>query len=70
MNGTVIGFSRSVATCVATATLTSLPVGPNPDPPPLAHVTVQHNGDGRILVRTWDPAGNATSYPFNLIVAC
>ena len=67
---TVVGFSRPVTGCVATATLTSLPGGPNPDAPGNAHVTVRHNGDGRIRVETWRQDGQPVPYPFNLIVAC
>jgi hypothetical protein len=67
---TLIGFSRSVANCVAAATLTSTPGGPNPTPPPNGHVTVEPGSDGRVLVKTWTAAGAAAQYPFNLVVAC
>lgn len=66
----LIAFSRSVADCVATATITSIPGGPNPVPPGNAHVTVQPNGDGRLLVKTWKADGTAEQFPFNLVVAC
>jgi hypothetical protein len=67
---TLVGFSRSVANCVATATLTSTPGGPHPVPPPNAHVTVEPGAGGRVLVKTWTATGAAEQYPFNLVVAC
>jgi hypothetical protein len=68
---TVVGFGdRPLTACVATATLTNLPGGPNPDPPGTATVKVSHNGDGRFRVETWREDGQPVPYPFNLIVAC
>ena len=69
-NGSVIGFRRSVSTCVATATLASVPGVEPSTPPPTGHVTVAHTGDGRVLVRTWASNGAATPLPFHLVVAC
>ncbi len=69
-NGTLVQFTRSVASCVAVATITSLPVGTNPDPPGGGQVTAQITEDGRVLVKTYDSAGQAKLAPFNLIVAC
>jgi hypothetical protein len=66
----VVGFSQSVASCAATATLTEIPGEPNTGPWTTGHVTVQHSGDGGVLVRTFDASGNPAQYPFNLIVAC
>jgi hypothetical protein len=69
-NGTLVQFSRSVANCVAVASITSLPVGTNPDPPGGGQVTAQSTADGRVLVRTYDSSGQPALAPFNLIVAC
>ena len=65
----LLGFERSVAGCVAVASITSLPGGP-PSPPWNGHVTAEPSGDGRILVKTYDANGEPAQYPFNLIVAC
>ena len=67
-NGRIVGFGRSVADCVPTATLTQLP--DTPPQQPGAHVTVKPNGDGRVLVETWKPDGTPERYSFNLVVAC
>jgi hypothetical protein len=69
-NTRVVGFSRSVANCVAVASLTTIPGGPVPDPPGNGHVTAEPTADGRVLVETFAPDGSAAQYPFNLIVAC
>jgi hypothetical protein len=66
----VVGFSESVASCAATATLTEIPGEPNPSSWVTGGVTAQHSGDGGILVRTFEANGNPANYPFNLIVAC
>ena len=68
--GTLVGFSQSVANCVGVASLTSIPGGPIPDPPVTGHVTAEPAADGRVLVETFAPDGQAVQYPFNLIVAC
>jgi hypothetical protein len=66
----VIAFSRSVAACVPSVSLTSVSGGLNPVPPHNAHVRAETTTDGRVIVRMFDPAGAAETYPFNLIVAC
>jgi hypothetical protein len=66
----VITFSRSVASCVPSVSLTQVPGGPHPIPPPDAHVRAETTSDGRVVVRMFDPAGAPNTYPFNLIVAC
>ena len=68
-NGTVVHFSRSAASCVPLATITSLPVGTNPDPLG-GQITAQVTEGGDVLVRTYDSAGNSKLAPFNLIVVC
>lgn len=70
INGTIVGFNRSVASCVAVASLTSIPGGPVPDPPGNGHVTVEPTGDGRVLVETFTADGQPAQAPFNLVVAC
>lgn len=70
INGTVVGFSRSLASCVAVASLTSIPGGPVPDPPGNGHVTAEPTGDGRVLVETFTADGQPAQAPFNLVVAC
>jgi hypothetical protein len=69
-NSRILGFTRSVANCVAVASLTSIPGGPVPDPPGDGHVTAEPTADGRVLVETFAPDGQPAQYPFNLIVAC
>jgi hypothetical protein len=66
----LIAFSRSVASCVPTATLAQVAGGPNPIPPTTAHIQAETLSDGRVRVRTFDPAGAPQPYPFNLVVAC
>ena len=65
----LVEFGRSITSCVATATLTAVAGDPNPAPA-LATIHAEPSSDRRIAVRTWDPAGAPTFYPFNLIVAC
>jgi hypothetical protein len=66
----LIAFSRSIASCVPSATLTSAPGGPNPTPPGGAHIQTETSADGRAVVKTFDQNGAPTFYGFNLIVAC
>ena len=65
-----ISFVRSMAKCVPVATLTSTPGGLHPVPPATAHIRAELGSQGRVVVRTFDPSGNPTDYPFNLVVAC
>jgi hypothetical protein len=66
----VVGFARSVATCVPSPTLTTIPGGATPTPPTGAAIRAQTTADGRVLVEMFDQGGGAAFYPFNLIVAC
>src|SRR4051812_23753871 len=66
----LISFSRSIASCVPSATLTSVPGGPNPTPPGDAHIQTETSADGRAVVKTFDGNGSPTFYAFNLVVAC
>jgi hypothetical protein len=62
-------FGRSLAGCVATATLAVVsPPGPVPDPGP-GRIVVAVEQD-TVAVDTYDAAGNPTFLPFNVIVAC
>ena len=64
-----IGFTRSVAACVATATLAHVPGGVPEDPPSNARINIGPVGDV-VTVRTWTATGTPTDLPFNLVVAC
>jgi hypothetical protein len=66
----VISFTRSVASCVPSVSLTQVPGGGHPVPPHNAHVRAETTSDGRVIVRMFDPMGAPETYPFNLIVAC
>ena len=66
-NEYLVGFGRSVADCVSTATLAKVPSDPTTPPP--GRVTVGAEGEN-VLVRTFNAAGNAEFLPFHLIVAC
>ena len=66
----IIAFTRSVANCVPSVSLTQVPGGGHPIPPHDAHVRAETTSDGRVIVRIFDPAGAPNTYPFNLIVAC
>ena len=66
----IISFTRSVAPCVPSVSLTQAPGGDHPIPPPGAHVRAETTSDGRVIVRMFDPTGAPARYPFNLIVAC
>jgi hypothetical protein len=66
--GTTVGFGRSVAGCVATATVTTAPGGPASDTN--GHATIQDANGGRLFVQTWDRTGTPERFAFNLIVAC
>ena len=69
-NGTLLEFDRPVGSCVAVASITSLPGGPNPDPPGGGQAKARQTGDGRVLVETFDSGGQPLLLPFNVIVAC
>jgi hypothetical protein len=66
----IITFSRSVASCVPSVSLTQVPGGSHPVPPHNAQVRAETTSDGRVVVRMFDPTGAPETYPFNLIVAC
>ena len=68
VNEFVVGFDRSVDDCVSTATLAKVEGGLT-ETPPAGRVTLARES-GRVIVKTYDAAGAATSLPFHLIVAC
>lgn len=66
----LIGFAVPVDSCVATASLATVPGEGNPVPPPLGHITTDPGSGGRVLVRTYNPNGQPAPLPFHLVVAC
>ena len=56
--------------CVATASLASVPNGPSVDEPAAGRITVKEDQAQSVLVSTYDAAGNPAEEPFNLILAC
>lgn len=69
-NERVIYFPRNVDACAFSASPARVGGGLIEDPPPGSTVTVADNGDGGVLVRTWDASHAPTPLPFHLIVAC
>jgi hypothetical protein len=70
-NEYVVEFERPATQCVSTATL-GPDEGGQTNPPALpapGRITVAREGK-RIIVRTYDAAGNAASAAFHLIAAC
>jgi len=67
-NKRLVGFSRSVAGCVPTATLARNAGGGIIDPG-AGHVVVAIEGD-KVAVETYNAAGAPKQLPFNLIVSC
>jgi hypothetical protein len=65
----LVSFTRSIAPCVPSATLTSVPGDPHPAPGD-AHVQTETSSDGRAVVKTFDGNGQPAFYGFNLVVAC
>jgi hypothetical protein len=65
LNESIVGFDRNVDDCVSTATLATVD-GPNP---PAGRVTVSREA-GRVVVRTYNTAGDPQRLGFHLIVAC
>ena len=64
-NEYLVTFDRSVDDCVSTATLATV----EGVAPPAGRITVAHEA-GSVRVRTYNAAGGAQGFPFNLIVAC
>jgi hypothetical protein len=65
LNEAVVGFDRNTDACVATATLANVD---GTEPPP-GRVTVGKE-NGRVVVKTFNAAGDPQRLPFNLVVAC
>jgi hypothetical protein len=65
-----VSFDRDVASCVATATLATVPTSGGPDQPAAGRITVTQDQATSVLVRTYGADGNAAEQPFNLILAC
>ena len=68
VNEYVVGFDRPVDDCVSTATLATVEGGLT-EIPPAGRITLSRES-GRVLVKTYNAGGAATSLPFHLIVAC
>lgn len=63
-----VGFDRSMAGCVFTATLVRVPGGGTVDPPP-GRITAAEDA-GKIAVRTFGTDGNPQDLPFHVIAVC
>lgn len=63
-----VGFDRSMAGCVFTATLVRVPGGGTVDPPP-GRITAAEDA-GKIAVRTFGVDGNPQDLPFHVIAVC
>jgi hypothetical protein len=61
---------QDVSRCGYSATLAAVQNGPTLEEPPAGRITVASAGGDRIRVKTYDAAGNPTSAPFHLLVAC
>lgn len=64
----IVGFDRSMAGCVFTATLARVEGGGRVDPE-AGRITVAEEG-GRIRVRTYGPDGAISEQPFHVLAAC
>jgi hypothetical protein len=64
-----VSFDRDMTSCVYTATLASLLTGTTLEQAPAGRVTVAADGP-RILVKTYDAAGNPGPIGFHLLAAC
>jgi hypothetical protein len=65
LNQSVVAFDRNVDACVSTASLANV----DGTVPPPGRVTVGKES-GRVVVRTYNAAGDPQRLPFHLIVAC
>ncbi len=63
-----VGFDRSMAGCVFTATLVRVPGGGTVDPPAGRITAAEDNG--KIAVRTFDVDGTPRDLPFHVLAAC
>jgi hypothetical protein len=64
----LVGFDRSMAGCVFTATLARVEGGSRVDPDP-GRITVAEEA-GKIRVRTYNADGAPLAEPFNVLAAC
>jgi hypothetical protein len=65
LNESVVGWDRNLDACVAVATLANV----DGTAPPPGRITVGKE-KGRIVVDTFNAAGDEQRLPFNLVVAC
>jgi hypothetical protein len=64
LNEFLVAFDRNVDECVSTATLANVDSSP-----PAGRITVAREA-GKVVVRTYNTAGDPQRLPFHLIVAC
>jgi hypothetical protein len=65
-----VAFDRDVSSCVATATLATVPTSGGADQPVAGRITVTQDNATSVLVRTFAENGSAAEQPFNVILAC
>lgn len=65
-----VTFAQDVISCVATATLATVPSGAGADQPVAGRVTVTQDQARSVLVRTFAVDGTPAEQPFNLVLAC
>jgi hypothetical protein len=65
-----VTFDRDVSSCIATATLATVPTAGGADQPAAGRITVAQDQATSVLVRTFGADGNPAEQPFNLILAC
>ena len=65
-----VAFDRDVSSCVATATLATVPTGGGASQPAPGRVTVAPDQSTSVLVRTFGADGTPSEQPFNLVLAC
>ena len=67
---TASAFDRDISSCVATATLASVPTAGGTDQPTAGRITVTQDQPTSVLVRTFAADGTPAEQPFNVIIAC
>ena len=69
-NEYTVEFTRDVSGCVYAATLAAVQNGPTLEQPPAGRITVASAGGAKVLVKTYNAAGNGAPAPFHLLVSC
>jgi hypothetical protein len=65
-----VAFDRDVSSCIATATLATVPTNGGADQPVPGRITVSQDNATSVLVRTFAADGSTAEQPFNVILAC